>query len=185
MLTAYENPADAPSGEPFVRSTYRVQPSLPRAPVAERPVFLLTETEAKPAVRARVYTTLATWCPACKKHVPKLQRLNDELAAEGVELIAVPIDEEDDDQTLVAYAKETQLPSRVFAIDPAKRAEATAAFAKALGEPAPLPSTVVTNASGHILAAQPGVPSVSTLRRLLVPIRETEKISAATSRAEK
>ena len=185
LLTVYENPADAPAGEPFVRAIYRVPPSAaPPVPAMERPVFPLAEADpnAKPESRMRVYTTLATWCPACKKHVPKLQRLS-ELRPEGIELVAVPIDEDDDEEKLATYVKETQLPSRMFALDPAKRAEATDAFAKALGEPAPLPSTVVTDAAGQILSAQPGVPSVSALRKLLPPIRETENVSATTRRA--
>ena len=186
LLTVYENPADAPDGDPFVRATYRVAPSdAAPSPAMERPAFPLAEADAHAIreSRMRVYTTLATWCPACKKHVPKLQRLSEELGAEGVELVAVPIDEDDDAEKLAGYVKETQLPSRMLALDAAKRAEATAAFAQALGEPAPLPSTVVTDASGRILFAQPGVPSVSALRKLLPPSRKTENVSAATGSA--
>jgi hypothetical protein len=56
---------------------------------------------------------------------------------------------------------------RLVNLLPATRHQAVAAFAKALGENAPLPSTVITDGAGRFLAAQPGVPTVSTLRKML------------------
>jgi hypothetical protein len=93
--------------------------------------------------------------------------LKEELSSDSVDLIAVPVDESDDNPKLVAYAKEWQPASRLANILPANRAEALAAFAKALGQTPPLPSTVITDDSGHILSAQPGVPSISALRKAL------------------
>ena len=126
------------------------------------------DTRAKPGARIRVYTTFATSSPSCKKHLPIQQRLKDELANEDVDLIAVPIDEADDNPKLGAYAKQWKPSSRLVNIPSAKRAEALAAFAKALGAEPPLPSTVITDDSGQILSAQPGVPSISALRKMLV-----------------
>ncbi|MBI4324294.1 MAG: VCBS repeat-containing protein [Chloroflexi bacterium] len=170
LLTAYENPADAPEGELFTRRAYRVKPAAPPpASVTDRPMFSLAaaDTRAKPGNRLRVYTTFATWCPSCKKHLPIQKLLKDELANEGVDLIAIPIDEADDNNKLAAYNREWHPPARLVNLAPATRKEATAAFAKALGEEPPLPSTVITDQSGHILAAQPGVPSISELRKWL------------------
>jgi hypothetical protein len=97
-----------------------------------------------------------------------LRLLKEELSSEGVDLIAVPIDESDDNPKLGAYAAQWQPPSRLANIFPANRAEAFGAFGKALGQPSPLPSTVITDDSGHILSAQPGVPSISDLRKILI-----------------
>src|SRR5438552_14739850 len=96
-----------------------------------------------------------------------LKRLKAELGAEGVDMVAVPIDAEDDNRKLAAYAKEWKPSSRLVNIAPANRINAVAAYTKALGEEPPLPSTVITDDSGHILSAQPGVPSVSEVRRML------------------
>ncbi len=169
LITAYENPADSPSGEPFVRSAYRVKPGVRKIAVTDRPVFPLAAADAgaKAGMRLRVYTTFATWCPSCIKHLPMLRRLKEELANDGVELVAVPIDEADNNQKLAAYAKQWRPPSRLLALDPSKRAEATAVFTTALGEEPPLPSTVITDGSGRLLSAQPGVPSASALRKML------------------
>jgi len=174
LLTVYENPDEPPNGEPFVRAAYRV-PIPPRhEPAANRPTFPLAiaDQPPSPAHRLRVYTTLATWCPSCKTHLPALRRLHAELAREGVDLIAVPVEETDDDQTLAAYARDHHLPSRLATIDPAQRPQVVAEIAQALGENPPLPSSVVTDSHGRILAANPGVPSVSDLRRWLHSLQD-------------
>jgi peroxiredoxin len=169
LLTVYENPADGPGGDAFARSTYRVAAPAPSEPALDRPVFPLAVADpaARPEARLRLYTTLATWCPSCRKHLPAVRRLHEDLAAEGVELIAVPIDAEDDEAKLTGYMRDHQVPSRLAALDGPQREQALGYFQSALGEEPPLPSTVVTDAQGRVRAAQPGVPSVSSLRRIL------------------
>jgi len=103
--------------------------------------------------RLRVYTTFTTWCPSCKAQLPVLKRLKEELGAEGVDIVAAPIDAEDDNRKLAAYAKEWKPLSRLVNIPPANRTNAVAAYTKALGGEPPLTSTVITDASGHILSA--------------------------------
>jgi hypothetical protein len=170
LLTVYENPADVPAGEPFTRSAYRAMPSaLPPVSATERPMFPLAaaDTRAKPGARLRVYTTFATLSASCKSQLPIQQRLKDELATEGIDLIVIPIDEQDDNDKLAAYNREWRPAARLVNIPPDKRKEAAAAFTKALGEEPALPSTVITDGSGRVLAAQAGVPSVSELRKIL------------------
>jgi hypothetical protein len=173
LLTVYENPADASAGESFTRSTYRVKPATPPPSISERPMFPLAavDTRAKPGMRLRVYTTLATSSDACKQHLPLQQHLKDELAKEGVDIVFIPIDEADDNNKLAAYNREWRPAARLVNIPPAQRKQASAVFANALGEEPPLPASAITDGSGRFLAAQAGVPSVSTLRRLLAPNR--------------
>ena len=85
-----------------------------------------------------------------------LRRLKEELSSEGVDMIAVPIDEADDNAKLGAYAKQWKPASRLVNIPRPDARKPAAAYAKALGEEPPLPSTVITDDSGHILSAQPG-----------------------------
>lgn len=169
LLTVFENPADGPGGEAFARTAYRTAAVPPSEPSMERPLFPLAAADqtARPDARLRVYTTLATWCPSCRKHLPAVRRLHEALATEGIEFIAVPIDAEDDATKLADYVREHPLPSRMAALDTAQREGALADFKAALGEEPPLPSTVITDAQGRVQAAQPGVPAVSLLRRLL------------------
>jgi hypothetical protein len=168
LLTTYENPADSPSGEAFTRNPYRIKKTAPPPTLSAKPVFPVraADAAAKPA-RLHVYTTFATTSPSYISHLPILRRLKEELGSEGVDMIAVPIDEADDNPKLAAYAKQWRPSSRLVNIAPAKRAETLAAYAKALGEEPPLPSTVITDDSGHVLSAQAGVPSISALRKML------------------
>jgi len=168
LLTAYENPADSPSGEAVTRNPYRVKQTAPTMTTIARPVFPVRtmDTTAKPA-RLRVYTTFTTSSPSTMTDLPILRRLKEEVSSEGVDIVAVPIDESDDNSKLAAYRKQWKPTARLVNIAPARRAEAIAAFAKALGEEPPLPSTVITDESGRILSAQPGIPSISELRKML------------------
>ena len=172
LLTAYENPADSPSGQAFTRQSYRVKPTPPPTRTIVRPFFPVRalDTLAQSA-RLRVYTTFTTSSPAGTSDWPVLRRLQEELGSEGVDIVAVPIDEADDNPKLAAYSKQWQPTSRLANIGPSKRAEAVAAYAKALGQAPPLPSTVITDDSGHILSAEPGLPSLSTLRKMMLELR--------------
>jgi hypothetical protein len=125
------------------------------------------DTRAKPGTRLRVYTTLGTSSAACKEQLPLQQRLKDELANENVDLIAIPVDEQDDNNKLAAFNREWHPPVRLVNIPPERRKDAAAAFTRVLGEEPPLPSTVITDGAGRVLGAEAGVPSVSTLRKLL------------------
>ncbi len=169
LLVAYENPADSSSGEAFTRQPYRIKPAAPTTTTPNLgPVFSMrtVDAAAKPA-RLRLYTTFTTSSASSISELPKLRRLKEELSSEGLDMIAVPIDEADDNGKLGAYNQQWKPPLRLVNVPPARRAEAIAAYAKALGEEPPLPSTVVTDDLGHILTAQPGVPSISELRKLI------------------
>jgi hypothetical protein len=167
LLTAYENPTESPNHEPIVGQPYRVN-AAPATARPRQPVFLVRtwDAAAKPA-RLRVYMTFATTSPAWTDGLPALQRLKDELGAEGVDLVAVPVDAADDNSKLGDYAKKWRPPARLVNLVPARRPEALAAFAKALGQDASLPSTVATDEAGRVLLAQPGIPTISAIRRAL------------------
>jgi hypothetical protein len=63
-----------------------------------------------------------------------LRRLKEELSAEGIGFIAVPVDAADDNPKLAAYAKQGKPASRLVNLASAKRTEALAAYAQALGQ---------------------------------------------------
>ena len=169
LLTVHENPADSPSGQAFTRAPYRVQQAPPPAATTiVRPIFLVRnlDTAAKPA-RLRVYTTFSTSSPSSISELPLWRRLKEELNPEGIDLVAVPVDVADDQARLAAYATQWKPPLRLVNLAPTKRSEAIGAYAQALGQNPPLPSTVITDDGGHILSAQPGVPRISEVRKLL------------------
>ena len=169
LLTVYENPEDSPTNDPVERNTYRVKASERRMAPINREVFPIAavDSSAKPGARLRVYTTFSTSNQPYKENLPRLRHVRAELGPEGVDIIAVPIDDTDDNQKLADYNREYQPSTRLIRIAVSQRAAAAAAFAKVFGAEPPLPSSVITDSSGHVLATQPGVPGISALRKML------------------
>ena len=169
LLTVYENPEDGPTNDPVERTTYRVKASERRMAPINREVFPIAavDSSAKPGARLRVYTTFSTSNQPYKENLPRLRHVRAELGPEGVDIIAVPIDDTDDSQKLAAYNREYRPSTRLIRIAVSQRAGAAAAFAKVFGAEPPLPSSVITDSSGHVLATQPGVPGISALRKML------------------
>ena len=91
------------------------------------------------------------------------------LAAEGIEIFAVPIDPEDNKAKLEKYLEKWK-PAYHLMIDLpiTERAKVNSFLATHTGtESPPLPSSVVTDAAGKALLVTAGIPTVSDLRRLL------------------
>ena len=169
LLTVYENPEDSPTNDPVERTTYRVKASVRKMAAVSREVFPIAtvDSSAKPGTRLRVYTTFSTSNQPYKDNLPRLRHVRAELGPEGVDIIAVPIDDTDDNQKLAAYNRQYRPSTRLIGIALNQRAGAAAAFTKIFGTEPPQPSSVITDSSGHVLATQPGVPGISTLRKML------------------
>ncbi|MCB1127701.1 MAG: CRTAC1 family protein, partial [Verrucomicrobiae bacterium] len=168
LLTVYEKAADSPTGTLFTSEPYRVNRVAGGTSVDRGSVFPVHtwDTGRRPA-KVRAYITFATTSAAWTTGLPGLKRLKEMLEPEGIEILAVPVDPADDNQRLGEYARQWQPTARLVNIDVSQRGQVATAFADALGQEPPLPSTVITDEAGHILAAQPGVPGVSALRKCL------------------
>lgn len=112
----------------------------------------------------QVYTTTATWCAACMAHLPALERLKEE---SGVELFGVPVDPEDDEAKLAAYVKAKRPPYQMLAAIGAGEKQAVTMFLAGelqMSNPV-LPSSVITDADGHVLEVMQGIPTLSQIRK--------------------
>jgi hypothetical protein len=169
LLTIYENPEDAPSNHSVERASYRVQASQRKTEPVSRQVFPIAamDNSAKPGFQLRVYTTFTSSSQPYIENLPRLKHLRDTLGPEGVDFIAVPVDETDDNQKLAVYAREYQPSTRLMGVALNQRKEVAAVFTKIFGSEPPLPSSVITDTEGQILAIQPAVPGISALRKLL------------------
>ena len=156
---------------PFETSTYLKSLPVVDEPAVDRPTFALAAIDkgAKPDSKLRLYTTTATWCEACLRHLPEVNAMTELVAADGIEIVAIPIDPEDTKAKLEAYRGKWKPAYRMLIDLPTADRAAVASFlATQLGkEGAPLPSSIVTDAAGKTLLVTEGVPSVSDLRRLL------------------
>ena len=145
------------------------EPAVRSGPSAERKPFptAVADAAARPEAKIRVYTSMATWCPSCLKHLP-IQKNLVESAGPSVEMIAVPIDDHDDEPTLKKYVYYHHPAYRLLDTLPAaQRAIFRADLEKLLGHEPGLPSSVITDASGAVIEVLPGLPTLSQLRRLL------------------
>ncbi|MGY8689829.1 MAG: ASPIC/UnbV domain-containing protein, partial [Verrucomicrobiales bacterium] len=135
--------------KPFEMGTYlKSLPVLDRQ--AERPTISFAGP-AKPGSKLRLYITTATWCEACLRHLPQINAMTKLLAADGIEIFAIPIDPEDNKAKLEKYLAKWK-PAYHLMIDlpVTERAKVNSFLANHTGtESPPLPSSAVTDAAGH------------------------------------
>jgi hypothetical protein len=179
LVTAYENPADSPSGAAFASTAY-LQPADGRPPVGRaQPAtggshfplasLIATGPETDPPPRLRLFTTTATWCPSCLAHLPDLDLLRTAFTPGDLDLVGVPIDEADPPDALRSYAETHHPPYHLLADLPPDQRRTTADLLKSLtsSPDLPLPTSVLTTPSGQILEITHGIPSLSAIRRHL------------------
>lgn len=169
LVVARENEQD-----PFSKETY-LQELRPAKRTSTKPSlgqFSLAakDTGANAGAPIRVYTTMATWCPSCLRHLPEVNAMCDVLAEDHVEIVALPIDVDDNEQKLMAYTEKFQPRYRLRKdLSPADR-QVLATFLNQhlqTTEP-PLPSTIVTDGKGNTLHVTAGLPSASEIRKLVL-----------------
>jgi thiol-disulfide isomerase/thioredoxin len=160
LITAHEN-----AGRPFEIGEYIKD--LPVSTPAPRDEAIFPIAAATPSEKLRLYTTTATWCEACIRHLPEVNVLAETLAADGVEVIAVPIDLDDDRAMLEKYVKKWSPNYRMLVDLPGPdRTAVTAFLTRQTGiESPPLPSCILTDAQGKTLLLTEGIPTASQVRK--------------------
>ena len=173
LLTAFENPEESPDGTGFSTESYRA-PVAARAAVAEigssaKSLMLLLADGSSTgtlAPRLRAYTTMATWCAACKRHLPQLDYLSSAFPSDQLQIFGLPVDETDDSTKLNDYVATHRPAYKLVPIGEAEREQIRRVLDATTGSEA-LPSTVVTDATGRVLEVYPGVPLASQIAGLL------------------
>ncbi len=175
LLTVYENIDDSSSGTSFVSEPYHLVPPDRRPVLAARRATSQLRLDVNASIRPsdgasprlRMFTTMATWCPSCKAHLPMLRHLNTTLGENALDLVGIPIDETDTSEKLEEYVARFQPPYRLLAgLTSEDRAQVNSILAGQTKAEA-LPSTIVTDDDGNVLLVRAGIPSVSQLRKLL------------------
>lgn len=178
LVTAYEDPSQQSNGQAFVLQPYRVG-SKSAAGVGRK----LTKTDVRDErlrfphlasngtkEQLRLYTTMATWCAACKRELPQLQRLRALFDKEKVAIFGVPIDASEDHEKLKAYMARYQ-PAYELLLDFGKtEVESIQNHIKDTLRMDGLPATVVTDGEGYVLRTMWGVPSASEIHQLLAEV---------------
>jgi peroxiredoxin len=167
LLTVYEDPAQSPTREAFVREPYARGIEAPAA-ADRRPVLALRDPEASaPRARITLYVTMATWCPACTREITQERALRAAFGAETLALLGVPIDETEGPALLATYVEEMRPAYRLLAgVTAEERAAVKRQVSAALRVDA-LPASIAVDPAGRVLATFRAVPSVSEIRALL------------------
>ena len=109
-----------------------------------------------------MYTTMATWCGACKRELPQRARLRELYSGNELEMIGLPVDPRDTARKLAAYAERYRPAYRLLdELDAAARKQIELVLRGNT-----LPSSIVTDAEDRVLGMFAGVPTVSQLRAL-------------------
>ena len=112
--------------------------------------------------------TMTTTCAACLRAKPKLKKLKEACAAEGVSFYGVPVDHDDSPELLAQYIEQREPPYEVLVdLEGAVVDELRSVVRAELGYES-TPCTVVTNGRGEVLDVRAGIPSLSVLRKCLV-----------------
>ncbi|MFQ5416787.1 MAG: ASPIC/UnbV domain-containing protein [Myxococcota bacterium] len=178
-LVFHENAASAPGRVAVARRTYgaagggtvspgpgRDQPEVGRLAIANHATVPEGPAAAAPAT-LRMYTTMATWCLACKRNIPQMISLRRAFPPELLRLYGVPIDAGDTREMLSEYVEKYRPSYALLSRLTAPEVSTVQQIVETkLGDEI-LPSSIVTDADGRILETIAGVPSVSLLRRLL------------------
>ena len=197
LTTIYEDPSVSPSGEAFVLESYRKNPRLmTRVPSSEDwKKRLLPEIPSKsrfairdggsgsppPTGKLNLYTTMATWCVACLEEMPEFRHLRAAFSQDELAMYGLPIDPEDDEATLQSWFEDKKPPYDLLIGLPEPEVTRVNEIVMSELRFDGVPAAIVTDASGRVVLARWGVPTVSALRKLL-PSKEIDGSSFAAGR---
>ena len=137
------------------------------AAAAEAPLAKLDVPLPADGAKLRVFTMMATWCPVCAGELPHLALIKAGLPASDVALYGVPVDGNDTASMLDEYTAKHAPAYHLLAGLPELEREKFRAVTRARFGETPLPSSIVTTASGDVILVKKGTLDLSTLRQLL------------------
>jgi len=178
LLTVYEDPASAPEKSAVTREPYVVPSSrqweqrsseqftsVPEVLWGDQARNGQSDDSGKP--RVRLYTTMATWCAACKQHLPQLEQLRSNLDTDSLGMYGVPIDVTDDEVMLSEYSEKYRPAYELLTDMKEEQRDQIEQLVSRILKTDALPSTVVTDTNGRVLLVTAGVPTVSELKKIL------------------
>lgn len=169
LITVYENKAETKDASGIERSRYLIGSSdvLLAETGSRKYKGLEFSQEESPASQLCMYTSMATWCVACRTHMPELAALRSRFDDEQLKMVGVPIDEEDDKQKLDRFIADTK-PAYELTADweVASRKKFQAIVNRYLGKDV-IPATIITTGDGQVVEVIGGTPTVSDIARQL------------------
>ncbi|MBI3464796.1 MAG: TlpA family protein disulfide reductase, partial [Planctomycetes bacterium] len=141
-----------------------IEPSFARP--ATRPQLKLGEPTSAGA-KLRLYTTMATWCAACKRELAQVERLRSAFASDSLAMFGVPVDPDDAVEKLNGFLAQYRPAYELLTDLTAEQKSSVEQVVKDALKGEGLPATILTDGGGRVLRTMWGVPSVSEVRQLL------------------
>ncbi|MDA1162007.1 MAG: ASPIC/UnbV domain-containing protein [Planctomycetota bacterium] len=127
-----------------------------------------------PDTQIVVLTTMASWCTACARHQPILNRWHERMSERsagfkigGVSIIGLAGDPEDSVDDLDEFIQEHEIKYSVVTDPDAALRTVVASILNSADGADILPSTIVLTRDGQVLKTHSGIPTVSELRQLI------------------
>ena len=118
-----------------------------------------------------VLTTMASWCASCAKHQPLVKNLSTDFAASGISFVGFAGDPDDPAETLHGFVKRLDIAYPVISEPDKSVRESVEAILNSGDGADVLPSTIVLDRNGKVLATHSGIPTASELRQHLAKQR--------------
>lgn len=120
--------------------------------------------------RLTIWMGMATWCPACARHLPQARHLARQLKDDGVTLVGFPLDEAEGEEVLLAYADEHDTGYELLAKLEMEQRKVGVGFLKEILKVSELslPTSWMTNQEGKVVWVGSGLPTVSEVRKTLL-----------------
>ncbi|MDE2584115.1 MAG: TlpA family protein disulfide reductase [Betaproteobacteria bacterium] len=113
--------------------------------------------------KVRVLNFWATWCPPCRQEIPALARIQEQFAANGVQLLGIALDSQD---SVREFASQSHIPYPLLLASP-EAIETLTALGNHQGA---LPFTVILDRQGQIRYAGAGSLDEERITHLLAPL---------------
>ncbi len=142
-----------------------------KAKATLRPVFSLPDIDGTPRSitewdgKAMVVNFWATWCAPCRREIPVLVAMHDELLADDIQIIGIAMD---DPAAVAEFAKETEFNYPVL-VGEQEAVDAAEGFGI---EVMALPLTVFTDHDGRIIEIHAGELTQDDLVAATLPLRQ-------------
>ncbi len=170
LVTVYENAAESADGSGFEISRYIVEGRIPKVSFENAVGDNQFSPPAKPSAQLGMYTSVATWCPNCRKELPQLRYLREHFSTAQLGMVGAPVDKNDSNEKLAEYVAKHRPPYDLKGPwSEAHRENFNELVNDQFGSDL-LPSTILTNREGQVLTILPGVPTVSDITRLLLSL---------------
>ena len=183
LITIYENPRQSPTGEALVVEDYvkkipelahhLASPDfwktrlLPKPPLASTLELTHNGAPLTSKTGLTLVATMATWCVACVEEMPEFNSLRRTFSPEELAMHAVPVDAEDSAQMLAAWSGKHEPPYEIAASIESSQVDRVNEVTLAELHTEAVPATFIVDASGRVLLARWGVPSISEIKKFL------------------